>query len=585
MGSSRDLAAVTNGAQEQITNGSRKASSSSTLSSEDTTDRAHFKLSATLPEKAGKVSGKLTEEFLVNNNLPTNGLGVWSTASTHSVAKLEEEDTYLVARKETNSITDSEELPSFSSSVTEDVELVLGGRQRFGVRADDLEEQVEDLSQQVEMLLKVKARLEAEVSLIRREHKREMADKEDELEDARNSANKRVKVLELQLEQEHEERLGFLRERHEMEGRVMSLKDALDHGHKEDQVRKLKKDLRKSKALLKDAQLLLDKQGSEGMNKLVLRQLKNQLEDSEFARTAALKARQNCELELSETQTQLEDVCRAKGDLEEKSVKVGRERADLALQLRENEEEMQELIKKYKASVAAGSTDQITIQDQGVYIQELESQRNRAREQLAEMEQKVEHLKGESVSVAQHRRLELRLRELESKLELEKTGKTRLETQVVRLKEMVEKQTKEADGLRSRETAAIEEAKKAVKQWREAREELGSLQGREAEWGQKKQELEKQLEIGEVETLAVRNELKLAIRRVEDLQAAIQGEVDSETDLDDTHDSDEDTELFLHQARRRHLGLAGSRFIPSTPTDPGRDSTIVSTIGRRDSEA
>ena len=68
--------------------------------------------------------------------------------------------------------------------------------------------------------------------------------------------------------------------------------------------------MRKSKALLKDAQMLLDRQGSDGVNKLVLRQLKNQLEDSEFARTAALKARQNCELELQETQTQLEDVCR-----------------------------------------------------------------------------------------------------------------------------------------------------------------------------------------------------------------------------------------------------------------------------------
>ena len=217
----------------------------------------------------------------------------------------------------------------------------------------------------MEMLLKVKARLEAEVVSVRREQKREVADREDELEDARNSAAKKVKLLELQLEQEHEERLGFLRERHEMEGRIMSLKDALEHGHNEDQVRKLRKDLRKSKALLKDAQLLLDRQGSDGVNKLVLRQLKNQLEDSEFARTAALKARQNCELELQETQTQLEDVCRweifatfwikflcrAKADLEERMVKVGRERADLALQLKENEEEMQELIKKYKVAV------------------------------------------------------------------------------------------------------------------------------------------------------------------------------------------------------------------------------------------
>ena len=36
------------------------------------------------------------------------------------------------------------------------------------------------------------------------------------------------------------------------------------------------------------------------------------------------------------------------GGGEGRMVKVGRERADLALQLKENEEEMQELIKKYK---------------------------------------------------------------------------------------------------------------------------------------------------------------------------------------------------------------------------------------------
>ena len=42
-----------------------------------------------------------------------------------------------------------------------------------------------------------------------------------------------------------------------------------------------------------------------------------------------MKARQNCELDLGETQTQLEDACRAKADLEERLVKVGRERAEL----------------------------------------------------------------------------------------------------------------------------------------------------------------------------------------------------------------------------------------------------------------
>ena len=194
----------------------------------------------------------------------------------------------------------------------------------------------------------------------------EVADKNDELEDCRTSASKKVKILEQQLEVEHEERLAFLRERHELEGKIMTLKDALDHGSNEDQVRKLKKDLKRSKALLKDAQLMLEKNNQEGINKIVVRQLKNQLEDAEFARTVALKGRANAELELSEVNSMLEDVCKARTELEEKVVKLGREKSDISQQLKENEEEMTELLKKYKAAVAACSTDQITIQDQAI---------------------------------------------------------------------------------------------------------------------------------------------------------------------------------------------------------------------------
>ena len=77
-----------------------------------------------------------------------------------------------------------------------------------------------------------------------------------------------VKVLEQQLEQEHEERINFLRERHELEGKIMGLQvnrmfktspeispvrliksnlfhfqDLLDRSGDEEQVAKLKKDL------------------------------------------------------------------------------------------------------------------------------------------------------------------------------------------------------------------------------------------------------------------------------------------------------------------------------------------------------
>ena len=40
---------------------------------------------------------------------------------------------------------------------------------------------------------------------------------------------------------------------------------------------KLKKDLKRTKALLKDAQLMLDKSQNEGTSKVIMRQLKNQV--------------------------------------------------------------------------------------------------------------------------------------------------------------------------------------------------------------------------------------------------------------------------------------------------------------------
>ena len=44
-----------------------------------------------------------------------------------------------------------------------------------------------------------------------------------------------------------------------------------------------------------------------------------------------------------------------------------------------------QVMRRYKASVAAVTTDQITIQDQSLTIQTLECERNKLREQYAEL--------------------------------------------------------------------------------------------------------------------------------------------------------------------------------------------------------
>lgn len=446
----------------------------------------------------------------------------------------------------------AEEMDSLSSSSEGDLRASRRQKMELDYRVrEQQEDDLDDLVSQVQMLETSKMKLEVEVQQMKKENRRELQGKEDELEDARAAAAKKLKSLEQQLEQEHEERMGFVREKHELESKIMNLQDMLERSGDEDLVLKLKRDLKRTKALLKDAHLFMEKNQTDGTNKVIMRQLKNQLEDAEFARSSAIKSKQNSELELTDVQTQLEDIIRNKNEVDDKNLRLTREKADLQSALSENEEELCEVMRKYKACVATVSTDQITIQDQSLTIQTLEQERNKLREQYAELCQKLDHLEGENVSTIQHKRLELKIREMESKLELEKTTKTRMETMIQRMKEVVEKMTREMDDLRMRELSGQDEVKKMSRQLRDVREEMATVQSRELELSHKKSDLEKQLEVSEAETLTVKNELKIALRRIEDLQNAIGGEMDSEAGSDqDSDSSDEDMSSFIDNHRR-----------------------------------
>lgn len=82
-----------------------------------------------------------------------------------------------------------------------------------------------------------------------------------------------------------------------------------------------------------------------------------------------------------------------------------------------------------------------------------------------------------------------------------------------------------------KESAAQDSARKLQRQLRDLKEEFATLQQKETEVNAKKNEFEKLLELAEAETVTAKNDLKLALKRIEDLQTAINGELDSESDL------------------------------------------------------
>ena len=102
--------------------------------------------------------------------------------------------------------------------------------------------------------------------------------------------------------------------------------------------------------------------------------------------------------------------------------------------------------------------------------------------------------------------------------------------QVTRLKETIEKMRQECDQVRVKESTSQDELRKLQRHLRELKEAYTALQLKETESNSKKNEFEKKLELAEAETLTSRNDLKLAMKRIEDLQAAINGDLDSELD-------------------------------------------------------
>ena len=67
---------------------------------------------------------------------------------------------------------------------------------------------------------------------------------------------------------------------------------------------------------------------------------------------------------------------------------------DFFSQVEDHEEELAEVMRKYKACVSQLSVDQITIQEQASNVADLEEERNRLKEQLAELMQKIDSLEG-----------------------------------------------------------------------------------------------------------------------------------------------------------------------------------------------
>uniref|UniRef100_A0ABI8AL44 Myosin XVIIIA n=1 Tax=Felis catus TaxID=9685 RepID=A0ABI8AL44_FELCA len=413
----------------------------------------------------------------------------------------------------------------------------------FTQKVVSLEAELQDISSQESKdeasLAKVKKQL--------RDLEAKVKDQEEELDEQAGTIQmlEQLKQMEVQLEEEYEDKQKVLREKRELESKLATLSDQVNQRDLESEKR-LRKDLKRTKALLADAQIMLDHLKNNAPSKREIAQLKNQLEESEFTCAAAVKARKAMEVEIEDLHLQIDDIAKAKTALEEQLSRLQREKNEIQSRLEEDQEDMNELMKKHKAAVAQASRDLAQMNDLQAQLEEANKEKQELQEKLQALQSQVEFLEQSMVDKSLVSRQEAKIRELETRLEFERTQVKRLESLASRLKENMEKLTEERDQRTAAENREKEQNKRLQRQLRDTKEEMGELARKEAEASRKKHELEMDLESLEAANQSLQADLKLAFKRIGDLQAAIEDEMESDGNEDlitSEGDSDVDSEL------------------------------------------
>nr|KAF6457704.1 myosin XVIIIA [Rousettus aegyptiacus] len=413
----------------------------------------------------------------------------------------------------------------------------------FTQKVVSLEAELQDISSQESKdeasLAKVKKQL--------RDLEAKVKDQEEELDEQAGTIQmlEQLKQMEVQLEEEYEDKQKVLREKRELESKLTTLSDQVNQRDFESEKR-LRKDLKRTKALLADAQIMLDHLKNNAPSKREIAQLKNQLEESEFTCAAAVKARKAMEVEIEDLHLQIDDIAKAKTALEEQLSRLQREKNEIQNRLEEDQEDMNELMKKHKAAVAQASRDLAQMNDLQAQLEEANKEKQELQEKLQALQSQVEFLEQSMVDKSLVSRQEAKIRELETRLEFERTQVKRLESLASRLKENMEKLTEERDQRTAAENREKEQNKRLQRQLRDTKEEMGELARKEAEASRKKHELEMDLESLEAANQSLQADLKLAFKRIGDLQAAIEDEMESDENEDlinSEGDSDVDSEL------------------------------------------
>ncbi|XP_069788781.1 unconventional myosin-XVIIIb-like isoform X2 [Narcine bancroftii] len=393
-------------------------------------------------------------------------------------------------------------------------------------QSQEIREQAGTIEQHEQTLL----RFEMELERTKQIHAKKLEDKEEELEDVRRSCQRRLRQLQMQLEQEFEERQLVLHEKQDLECLVGTLCEQI--GHRDFDVEKrLRRDLRRKHALLADAQLLLSTMQDPGQaSKVEVEKLQMQLQESQAHYVGTEKAHKSTLQEMGNLNFQLENILKDKKMADEQLYQLEREKCDLLRRLEEDQEDLNELMKKHKDLIAQTSSDIAQIQELQSQLKEATKEKQNLEEKLQVAQNRIEYMQHSMVERGIVIQQEATICDLENKLEFQRVQLKRFETLVLRLRDSVMRMGQELERSVEAEAHEKEVASHSQQRMKEMKVEMDELVQRELEASRRCMELVSQVESLVAIKQTLQADLETSIKRIADLQAALEEESSDESD-------------------------------------------------------
>ena len=408
-----------------------------------------------------------------------------------------------------------------------------------------LDEKIEAMTAEIEKLKEEKDNLEEKINSQTNDHCSDVRVIRDAYQIEKENLDKQIVSLKEKLLDITDMNDKLLLEKQHLDEKLAKIKE-LDY---DGVISQLKLELKQNKALLRDAQS--DKNSGFKSEKLI-KQLKNQLEETENEKLTLTRQKKNLEIDILDLQEKIDEQMEKRKTLDNKFEIVTRENSLLNNQLKDNEEELENILARYKTSISTLTAHQTSLQNQAVIIAELENENINLTDKLEVLQKKIIENEKQFADARCDNKHEIELNDLKQKLEHEFNLKQKYEIQLEKLNEKIEESGKEQESIRKVNQHQEDINKKLTIQVKDLREDIVTMQIREMDIIEKKNILEKKLEIAEAETITVRSQLDLANRRIEDLQLALNCDTESESSsLPYSDGYQDDLDLFLMNHRKK----------------------------------